>query len=347
MRLKAHHYVGALLTAALVVLVIVLSAGPVKNYVTYKLHGPGQKVLTLPKPAEKIAESQQKEAAAGNTEASHSHLRQESPTVNTPAAIQHDQALKPAGQPTVPAHLPLATVNQQGCRTLLVRNFSPRNGRPILLGVLHQTISADAGWNGVLGNVRWFDTSAAQASSNYIVARSGGQCAYTVPETTKAWAQASYNSVSLSIEVTETGREGSYLPPGPGRAKTILLMIAWHHRWHLPYRHGAVDNATCTVVKPGFVEHADLGTCGGGHHDDQPYSIDSLIREAALTDHVALKPTKAQKLAALKVQQAAARKRIHQLGCGVPAKRKRHPHACSAAFAKNKALHTAIKRASR
>lgn len=235
--------------------------------------------VTLAPPAQAIAAAQKQQDAAGNDQGAHSDLRSEPPAASSPATLEQDEALKPSGQPTPPARVPLATVEQPGCRTLLVRNYSSRQGSPILLGVLHATISADNGWSGVLGNVKWFDSSAAQASSNYIVARSGGQCAYIVPETSKAWAQAGFNRVALSIEVTETLREGSYLPKGPGRARVIALMRAFHQRWKIPYRHGRVSG--CTVTRTGFVEHADLGSCGGSHVDVNPYGIDDLIRQAA------------------------------------------------------------------
>lgn len=295
-RLRGRHHLT--LVAVSLAVGIVGTLANIANTTTYLLHGPSHSTIVLSPQAQSVASQQQQQAAAGNTQAAHSNLRAEPPQASAPATLKADAKLTPPGQPSIPVHVPLATVNQPGCRTLLVRNYSSRLGAPIELGVLHQTISPDDGWNGVLGNVRWFDTPAAQASSNYIVARSGGQCAYIVPETQKAWAQAGFNRVALSIEVTETGKEGSYLPPGPGRNRVIQLMIAWHHRWKLPYQHGIVNKSTCTVVKPGFVEHIDLGPCGGGHFDDSPYSIDPLIAEAAAKDRP--RPTAAHlKLAAL------------------------------------------------
>lgn len=278
----------AILTAILAIGVsVIVSPGPSGHHtVTVQLGGPGHKALSLPPPAQSIAATQQKQDAAGNAQAAHADLRSEPAAAKSPQVLANDRQLTPPGQPTIPANPPLATVNQPGCRTLPVRNYSSRQGSPVLLGVLHQTISPDDGWNGVLGNVHWFDSLAAQASSNYIVSRAGGQCAYIVPESQKAWAQAGFNRVALSIEVTERGTEPSYLPPGPGRARVIQLMIAWHHRWGIPYQHGAVSG--CSVVRPGFVEHADLGQCGGGHHDDNPpcssSCLDVLIHEAARKD---------------------------------------------------------------
>jgi hypothetical protein len=110
------------------------------------------------------------------------------------------------------------------------------------------------------------------------VSRAGGQCAYIVPESRKAWAQAGFNRVTpCSIEVTETGKEGAYLV-GAGKTKVIQIVRDCARRWHIPLQHGKVSG--CTVVRAGVVEHKDLGQCGGGHFDDSPYSIDPIIAAA-------------------------------------------------------------------
>lgn len=316
---------------------IVVGPGPDGHRtVTVQLGGPGHRTLALPPPAQSIATAQKQQDAAGHEQLAHADLRSEPPASKAPQVLAHDAQLTPPGQPTIPAHPPLATVRQPGCRTLPVRNYSSRTGAPVLLGVLHQTISPDDGWNGVLGNVKWFDSLAAQASSNYIVSRAGGQCAYIVPESQKAWAQAGFNRVALSIEVTERGTEPNYLPPGPGRQRVLQLMVAWHHRWGIPYRHGAVSG--CTVTLTGFVEHADLGTCGGGHHDDNPpcdsTCFNVLIAEAAAKDRGSSAQAEALRKA----------KRAHKI---VHAKIKRdcrgqhhHIEHCRLLYVRNGALHS-------
>lgn len=296
---------------------------------TVTLGGPGHKEVALPPPAQKVERVQKIQDAAGQDEAAHSDLRAEPPAAKTPQVLAHNREVAPAGQPTPPAHIPLATVNTPGCRTLPVRNYSLRTGKPSLLIVLHQTISPDIGWNGVLGNVKWFDTPAAQASSTYIVARTGGQCAYTVPEAYKSWAQAGFNSVTpCAIEVTETGREGTYLV-GAGKARVLSLMVGCSKRWHIPLRHGKVSG--CSVVRPGVVEHFDLGSCGGGHVDASPYhrEVDALIAEAA-------------KLATF-VDPLADARRSHRIVHAKIAKRcrgrARRSSGCQALFKRNGQLH--------
>jgi hypothetical protein len=256
------------------------------NNQTVTLGGPGKEKVVIPPLAERTADSQAKEDAAGADEAAHSDLHAEPPLPAGTAAA--NDAEKPAGQPTIPAHVPLAAPSTPGCRTLLVRNFSSRRGAPVLLFVFHYTVSRDSGWAGVLGNVKWFDSPAAQASSNYIVDRRVGACALVVAESQKAWAQAAYNPWAISVEVTANGSEGSYFPPGPGRQRIIALMHRAHHVWKIPYRYAQVSGGR--VLRTGFLEHKDLGAAGGGHVDASPYSINDLIAEAARTDGAAPKP---------------------------------------------------------
>lgn len=295
--------------------------------ITVTLGGPGHDQIPLTPPAQKIAATQKTQDAAGNEDAAHSDLRAEPPASQTPEVLEHEKSLTPPAQPLIPKHPPLATVSQPGCRTLLVRNFSSRQGSPILLIVLHYTVSPDSAWNGVLANVRWFDTSAAQASSNYIIARTG-ECAYIVPETQKAWAQAGFNRVALSVEVTNTGRYSSYLLPG-GRSRLVQLLVAMHKRWHVPLRHGAVSG--CNVTRSGVVEHFDLKACGGGHVDDTPYhaEVNAIIAAAA-------------KASAPKTGLAAA-KRSHRIVHAKITKRCRgvhpRPAGCVALYKRNGELH--------
>jgi hypothetical protein len=287
---KVSHALAAVIAAVLAAGITIVIDQPGPNptpghhTVTITLGGPGHQQLALPPAAQSVAHEQAAQDAAGHEQAAHSDLKAEPPVASSPAVIAHDKAIAPAGQPTSPANIPQAAVSVPGCRTLHVRNFSSRTGSPTLLFVEHQTISPDNGWTGVLGNVSWFDSPAAQASSNFIISRAGGQCAYIVPMAEKAWAQAGFNRVSVSVEVTETGKEGSYLV-GAGRARMIQLMRLAHRVYGIPYRRGAVSG--CTVTRPGYVEHIDLGQCGGGHFDDSPYSIDPLITEARTADAAA------------------------------------------------------------
>jgi hypothetical protein len=329
-----HHHFFALLALTLVIGIVGVLVGTPqgRHAISVVLHGPGHAKVVLPPQAQDVAKTKAQENAKGNTEAAHSLLRAEPKAATAPGTLAHNDALKPPSAPLPPVQVPLASVHQAGCRTLEVRNQSSRNAHAILGIVLHQTISPDNGWNGVLGNVRWFDSQAAQASAHYIVARTGGQCAYVVPETRKAWHVAGFNSSTIGIEVTETGNEGSYLV-GAGRAKVIQLMIAIHHRWGVPYRHGLVSG--CNWIRTGVVEHRDLGQCGGGHGDDAPYSIDSLIAAAKRLDQP-VKPTRRQLIA----QRSKVRHTLRLRHCS----RHRNRGDCQRLYRRNALLNRQIGR---
>lgn len=291
-RLRA--LIGVLIAALLVagVTIIVVDNGPghgpsqPRRTFTVTLGGPGHKTVALPPAAQTVAEDQKAQDARGNEDAAHSNLRD--PMVPAPELLRSNARRAPPGAPEIPLHAPLAAQNVPGCRTLPVRNYSSRNGAPILLFVFHFTVSTDSGWAGVLGNVRWFDSLAASASSTYIVDRRVGACALAVPEYLKAWAQAAYNPWALSLEVTARGTEGVYLPAGPGRQRVLYLMHRAHQVYKIPYEHGAVSGGR--VIRTGFVMHKDLGIAGGGHFDVSPYGIDDLIAEAKRTDPTVSSP---------------------------------------------------------
>lgn len=53
-------------------------------------------------------------------------------------------------------------------------------------------------------------------------------------------------------------------------------------RWSIPLRRGAASG--CAVTRAGVVDHATLGSCGGGHFDIGKFravDIDKTIRNAA------------------------------------------------------------------
>lgn len=286
-RLRALAALLAATLGTVALTIVIVDSGPdhvPRRTITVTIGKPGhQTKVALPPAAQDTAASQAREDAAGAEQHAHSDLHDSRPPA--PAIAKANAGQRPAGQPRIPLHVPLAAPNVPGCRTLLVRNYSSRNGAPVLLFIFHFTVSKDSGWAGVLGNVRWFNNPAAAASSTYIVDRRIGACALTVPETGKAWAQAAYNPWALSVEVTANGSEGSYFPAGAGRQRVLYLMHRAHRIYKLPYRRCSVAGGR--VLRTGFCMHADLGAAGGGHVDVRPYKIDDLITEARRTDTTA------------------------------------------------------------
>lgn len=197
-----------------------------------------------------------------------------------------------SGPDEVPASVPLAAPSQPGCVTRPVRNYGSRNGaRPALL-VLHYTVSPERpGWGDVDAIVRWFNDPRSQASSNYVIDREG-HCALLVPETAKAWTQAGFNPWSISVEAIGTGREPDYLD-GAGLRKLAMVFADAAKRWGIPIRQGQVLG--CRVVRAGIVDHRQLGACGGGHRDVDPYAVGPVIeaiRRAAAAQAAASGPVK-------------------------------------------------------
>ena len=325
---KVFYALAALLTIAVVTVSISETENPDgtrQRNVTIELGGPGHKSVTLPPPAQAIAELQAKQDKAGNEVAAEADLRDTVPLTDT--AKDRLSEKTPAGQPKIPPHLPLAAQSLPGCRSYPVRNSSSRGGSPVLIGVTHWTASKDTfpSWNGILGNVKWFDQPASQASSSEIM-DSGGQCALTVPEALKPWTQSNYNRVAVSVEITNNGSEKPLLRAG-GLKTLARLYVGWHDRWGIPLRRARVytglGSACPTVYVTGILEHTDLGACGGGHpdvgHDPQVNEALELARKivAART-----KPTPAQlAVRSHKILHAKIRARCHKKprpnGCGL------------------------------
>ena len=136
------------------------------------------------------------------------------------------------------------------------------------------------GWSDVDGITGYFARASTNASSNYVVDNEG-HCNYIVPESGKAWTQAGFNPVSISVEQINTGREPTYAGTA-GLAQTARIARDASKRWGIPLRRGRVSG--CSVVTSGIVAHKDLGACGGGHFDISPYSVDQVIKAAKALD---------------------------------------------------------------
>lgn len=281
---RARKIVGVLLALLAVAagIVAIVDNGPEhgtvpRRTITVTLGGPGATKVALPPAAQQIAAAQARDDATGNAKAAESDLHDLTPPAAVDAAAAKD--IVPAGQPQIPAHVPLAAVSTPGCRTALVRNYSSRRGAPILLGVIHWTGSQPTPESaaGGLAIVRWFDTPASQASSSEITDQAG-RCWLTVAESQKPWTQAGFNPWSVSVEIVNQGVQPLF-QTAAARAAVIRLMRGWHARWHLPYRRARVSG--CRVIRSGFLAHRDLGSCGGGHPDVGAFDLDGLIREAS------------------------------------------------------------------
>lgn len=231
------------------------------------LGGPGRATVPVA-PASAVAST-----AAGLGD--HAGARDETPEKVPAAQIEagREQQDDLAATDQLPLVTPNAAPEQAGCTTRLVRNYSSRRGvRPREL-VAHYTVSRNRpGWSDVWAIVGLFDQASFAASSNYVI-DAEGNCAYIVRESDKAWTQAAFNPLAISIEFVAMGNEGGLSKQQVAKGARVFADAA--RRWNIPIRRGTVTG--CTASAPGIVDHATLGACGGGHHDIKPFSLQPLI----------------------------------------------------------------------
>jgi hypothetical protein len=264
-----HGLFGILLTLAVLVALGVFSSPHARKWVELKVGGPhGTHVVTIKVPAAAVKQTEGLDGHEGARDETPPHA----PAAALNAAQQQQDALAATDQ--LPIVTPDAAPEQRGCRTELVQNFSTRRGVRPRAFALHYTVSPNIpGWADVNSVVHEFDTWAFQASSNYVI-DGEGHCAYIVRESDKAWTQAAYNPLMMSVEVINSGHEPVYAAP-PGLAKIGLVLSDALCRWEIPVQLGAVSGGV--VTRPGILDHAALGIMGGGHHDITPYSVPQVI----------------------------------------------------------------------
>lgn len=264
-----HLVAGHLLAAVLVVgTLAALGVFAASKWATVKVGGSrgGEVTLTVPVAAVKQTAGLDDHAGARDETPPHA------PAAFLNAAQEQQDSLAATDQ--LPIVTPDAAPEQRGCRTELVQDFSTRRGVRPRIFVLHYTVSPNRlGWSDVNAVVGEFNTWAFQASSNYVI-DGEGNCAYIVRESDKAWTQAAYNPLAISVEVINSGREARYIAP-VGLAKLALVANDALCRWEIPVQGGATSGGT--VTRPGIVDHASLGVVGGGHHDITPYSVPQVI----------------------------------------------------------------------
>jgi len=169
-----------------------------------------------------------------------------------------------------------ASGNAPGCVTAFVRNQSSRRGVRPTVQVLHYTVSPNRpGRSDVNGITAFFNQSNTQASSNFVI-DAEGNCNYIVPIEAKAWTQAGGNPWAVSYEIIDTGKEADYL--GPAGYKKLASVMRWvSGKTGIPLRSGKISG--CAPSRSGIVQHADGGSCWGGHHDIGPFPFGFIINK--------------------------------------------------------------------
>lgn len=226
-----------------------------------------------------------------------------------------------------------ATAGFAGCRTSFVRNQSSRRGVRPVWQVLHYTVSSNVtGWADVNSVVALFDRSSSQASSHFVI-DAEGHCAYIVPIESKSWTEAAANPFGISYEIIATGRESVYLPPA-GLAKLKSVMREVSRRTGIPMRRGS--NVGCTPGRSGIVQHKDFGTCGGGHVDISPFSVDAVVRAVS-------GPT-CSRACDLRKRNRSTHRELRSRNCAPLARTRTRSARCRTLHHRHTALHKAARR---
>jgi N-acetylmuramoyl-L-alanine amidase len=154
--------------------------------------------------------------------------------------------------------------------TANVVNQSSRNGVKPRLIVLHTTEGHNRpGLDDLRGLVSFFNNPSAQVSS-HVANDAEGNDARMVPDDRKAFTQAAFNSVALSIEQIGFASQKKF--PEPQLRNTALWIAHWSKRHGIPIKRSTTH---------GICQHKELGAQGGGHSDCGPnYPIDEVLSMA-------------------------------------------------------------------
>lgn len=139
-----------------------------------------------------------------------------------------------------------------------LRQHASPNQSPRLHGVAPYLIVCHRPVGGFAGAEQTLTDPAAQVSA-HILTNSDKEAVQLVPWDRKAWACASFNSVSYNLEIDDAAWTGAD-PAGLATAARIAAFLCM--------RTGIPPVWTPTVLsRPGVTRHYDLGRAGGGHTD--------------------------------------------------------------------------------
>lgn len=136
-------------------------------------------------------------------------------------------------------------------------------GAKVSMIVVHRWGVANWASERIDGVVNYFKDPRHQVSSHLIYAGEqgpdAGRCVQMVPLARKAWTEAAFNSVGVSIESSDR----LWLGKDDAGLRRLARIVAWLLQHHdLP----AVDLEGAAVLHgKGFTRHGALGANGGGH----------------------------------------------------------------------------------
>ncbi len=269
-------------------------------------------------------------------DADHTGLIDETPAAAPAVDLANNASAQRENRATTEA-LPTAGASGgvPGCKTAFVRNQSSRRGVRPTVQVLHYTVSPNRpGWSDVDGITAFFNRSSSQASSNFVI-DAEGNCAYIVPIEAKAWTQGGGNPWAVSYEIIATGKESIYLGTA-GFAKLRSVMQWVSDRTGIPMRAGRISG--CSPSRSGIVQHADGGTCWGGHHDIGPFGFAAVLAKVA----VPACDRKCARARSIRTRNVATHRSLKARHCAKADKTR--SQACTVLHRRHRALHKAAKR---
>lgn len=161
-------------------------------------------------------------------------------------------------------------------RTRNSPNKSSRQGSKPKLIVLHITVSHNRpGLADLDGMLDYLSRPGVQASS-HIVNDAEGHDGRLVADEYKAWTQAAYNPVALSIEQIEYSDKRPRSVWLKENARQLDNTAKWVAYWSVKYGIPLTRS-----TRHGVCQHSDLGRAGGGHSDcGAGYPIDVVLNKA-------------------------------------------------------------------
>lgn len=156
----------------------------------------------------------------------------------------------------------------------LTTSKSSRNGAKPSLLVLHTT----EGVMRLADRARFWDTVEASAHVGVGNRKFGEQSssARYVKDEDKAWTEAFYNPVGLSIEIEGFASDRNW---SDAVVNEVARWLAhWSIHTEIPLRRARVFGGR--VIRSGVASHKQLGFLGGGHSDPGHFPIRKAIRQA-------------------------------------------------------------------
>lgn len=159
-----------------------------------------------------------------------------------------------------------------------VCNQSSREGAKPELIVLHSTEGNNVPDSAAdLAGLAAFFNNPATAASSHVATDSDGHSSRMVPDERKAWTCASFNRVSLNVEMI--GKAATEDWSDEQIRETARWIARWSLKHDIPIREAVVRHAA--VVKSGVIRHSQLGAYGGGHSDPgSAFPFARCLREA-------------------------------------------------------------------